>query len=253
LVLLTVLLLAPGPALGRTTGLRPGYTAVYSYKIDTTYVTPFGNVTNTFYNEFTINIESVDTEANVGEVGYTLTVTIANSTEVATDNVVSNFTTIFDPYDNRTYVGNIGFLPFVYTDLQAGPVRNLGVKWTTPSYVNGSVVKEPGFIDVNFTIMSDLSGNYSSRVAKEALRFNASTGLLESGYGAANIYSTVWRYGNYKLLSYTHQAGFSVDPMIVAIALGIVAAALVVMVVVGRRTPSEKKAAQMREKFGRSH
>lgn len=253
LVLLALLLLVPEPALGRTVGIRPGDIAVYSYKIDTTYITPYGNVTNTYYNEFTIKIDSIDTEAKVGEVGYILTVTIANSTAVTEGNVVSNFTTIFDPYDNRTYVGNIGFLPIAYTDLQAGLVKNYRIKWTTRSYVNSSVWREPGLIDVNFTIMSDLSGNYSSRIAKIALQYNATTGLLESGYGAAVTYATVWRYGYYKLLSYTRPADFSVNPMIIAVTSGIVVAAIVAIVFVGRRTPSEKKVARMRDKFGKSH
>ena len=251
-VLLVVLLLAPAFAVGRTTGIHPGDTAVYSYLIDTTYTAPGGNVSNTLYNEFTININSVN--ATIGEVGYTITVTIANSTEVTTDNVSFNFTTIFDPNDNESYLGNIGFLPFAYTDLQAGPVRNLGIKFSTQSYVNGSVVREPGLIDVNFTIMSDLSGNLSSRVAKEALKFNATTGLLESGWGAARIYYTVWRYGTYKLLSYKqHAEGFNIDPMIVVVALVVVVVALAVMAVVRRKTPREKKVAQMRERLGGSH
>ncbi|MGD0146892.1 MAG: hypothetical protein ABSB53_08615, partial [Nitrososphaerales archaeon] len=113
-----LLTLAPGVAVARTMGISAGVSVVFSYQILTTYKTPNGNYTTTIDNQFTVDILEVN--ASRGEVWYTESINVFNSTTQTTGTPVSNTTTIFDPYDNESYLGNIGFYPFTYTDLLPG-------------------------------------------------------------------------------------------------------------------------------------
>jgi hypothetical protein len=191
-----------------TVGISAGDSMVFLYQICTTYSTPSGNVTSTSNNQFTVNILSVNVSAPRGEVGYTESAIEFNNTVESSSSVTStpeNFTTIFDPYDNLSYLSNIGFWPFTYTDLQVGSVRNLNLKVPvsgTASYVmhiNATVARNSGLIDVNLTLVA-FAGAHPT---VDVLRFNSTNGVLEYGRMTTNPVTNVEKVFIYKLLSFT--------------------------------------------------
>lgn len=189
----------------RTIGISAGESVVYSYQILTTYRTPDGNYTTTIYNQFTVDILEVN--ASRGEVWYKETLNMFNSTTETTQTPVSNVTTIFDPYDNESYLGNIGFYPFTYTDLLPGtghinitvPLGGLGLNGTVKTGVqkiNASVARPSGLIDVNYTVF----GFSGQSPMPTVMAFDAMTGLLETGVTKANVFG-VEKIFTYHLLS----------------------------------------------------
>ena len=249
-VSLIAMLLAPGAAQARTVGVSPGDTAVYSYVYDFTNSAPGGNVTFTSTNQFSIDVFSVDNQSALGAVGYTITWTEANSSVLSTPEVFQNFTTIFDPRDNLTYTGRIGFWPFIYTDVPAGSFTNMMLVVETATNasavtnvwsVNGTVVRNPGSIDVSLRI-----GGGDNAPARMNMQYNSTTGILENMTGAAQYVSIIWRYATYHLLSFSHSSPLDLSflPYVVVAAI-----AAVVVLTYRRRTKREKKAAKFRERM----
>jgi len=166
-----------------TVGISVGNSAVYSYVIFTTYASPSGNISSSIVNQMTVTVDSVNTTGPVGVVGYTLTLTEFNGTILNPPAISSNYTSIFDPYNNLTYFSQswIGWCPFTYTDLKVGSA-NLDVNVTvaltqneTTSFivpVDSTIGRSPGLIDVNITEPS--SGQLI------VMKFNSTTGWLES-------------------------------------------------------------------------
>ncbi len=257
-----LVLLVPGPALANTYGVFAGDSMVFSYERLTTYATPNGNVTTISMNQFTIGITSINSSAPHGEVGYTETIQEFNNSVVTSSSLYVNFTTVFDPYDNLSYLGNIGFYPFTYVDLQAGSVKNLGVNVTVTDVpiengsvsvssvqrVNATVAKSSGLIDVNLTTI----GYTGETPSHWDMRFNATTGVLEYGRTTVNVISDIEGIYTYHLLSYTHHSSsqdLSFLPYLVVAAIVVVVAAAVVQAVRGRKSPRQKTEARMRERL----
>lgn len=250
---LIVMLLAPGVTQARTVGVSPGDSAVYSYVSDFTYccAAAGGNVTFTSTNQFSIDVFSVDNQSEPGAVGYTMTWTEANSSVLSTPLVFTNFTTIFDPRDNLTYAGRIGFWPVIYTDVTTGSFTNmmLVVETATNSSavtnvfrVNGTVARDLDYIDVDLSI----GGGNGSTPARIDMRYNPVTGILDNMTGAAPYYSVIWRYATYHLLSFSHSNGLDLSflPYVV-----VAVAAAVVVLTYRRRSKREKRAAKLRERM----
>jgi hypothetical protein len=234
----------------------------FSYQIYTTFETPNGNTTNIQNNMFTVNILSVTPGAPHGEVGYTLTVAQFNNTEVANSTSTTsaeNFTTIFDPYDNFSYLGNIGFWPFTYTDLEAGKQNNLTLmipvsnvphgNTTTTVYdtqlVNASVARPRGLIDVNLTWIAFKGAHPTTDV----MRFNATSGVLEYSKETTNLISTIEKIFTYALVDYTRASPLNLW-YLPFIAVGIIVAVAVVAWA-RRDSPAKRKEKRMRERLGK--
>ena len=259
IAVLVLLLLLPGQALAKTAGISPGDSMVYSYEIYTTYASPNGNVTHISMNQFTVNILSVNASAPQGEVGYTQSITEFNNTAVTVTNssyYSENYTTIFNPYDNLTYMGNIGFWPFTYTDLAVGSVKDLNLSYTIVNipvssgsstftvvqHINGTVTKSPSSIDVNMTLVA-YAGSHPSSIT---LSFSSATGVLEYCRITTNLISEIEKIFTYHLLSFTSPKGLGYIPYL---AIAAVVAVVVIVAVVRRQSPREKKAARMRERL----
>jgi hypothetical protein len=259
LLLLMLVLLGPELASARTVGVAENDSVTYDYTIHTTYATPNGNNTTDQHNRLTLDILSVEPQAPLGEVVYTETITLLNNTAVSGSQPAENVTTIFDPYNNDTYLGNIGFYPFTYTDLAAGSVKGLKLfvnvtgTGTSPGYVsstqtiNASVYRTPNLIDVNFTILAAPH----LPISLTALEFNSTTGLLMRGVTYTHFFG-IEKDFIYDLVGYAIappvRPGYS-DYLI----LGIVVAAVAVVALVAyvkRPSPRERKAERIRKRLG---
>lgn len=283
-VALLILLLAPQAAVAATTtttttastttpktvGLSAGDTAVYSYDILTTYELVNGqNITESnLMNQFTLGIIALNT--TLGVVEYSDTVNVFNSTTLTsgvyattgtTETIAPavNITTIFNPYNNDTYLGNIGFDPFTYTDIWNGTVKNLhlsahasGLGYTSiivaPQLVSASVLRTPESIDITFNQVA--YEQPKNATFHTAMVFSPTTGMLLTGVTRGVLYGYT-KVFTYRLLSFsTPPASYS---YLLWDALLAIMAAIVVAVaaheVSARGTRHERKAARMKKKL----
>jgi hypothetical protein len=259
-VALVAILTLAMPVQARALAISPGDSLVYSYSILTTYATPNGNVSNTFTSQEQISILKVNTSAPLGEVGYTETLLNFNGTQETTSTSSSNFTTIFDPYNNLTYLGNIGFWPFIYTDVQAGSRRNLEISasynnstvtYHANQYVNASVARASGIIGVNVTLLPSLARNSTAHPAIFRMHYNATTGVLKDYVEYANIFSIYEKIFTYRLVSYIHPAppSYWFVTYVVVGAIAVVAA----VAILGRKSAAERRGARIRERLAKAH
>jgi hypothetical protein len=244
---------------GMTIGVVPNDKFVYKYTIFTTFETPNGNRSSTSNNMFTLGVISTGTTDSVGAVAYSETITEVNNTSVATPSAVENTTAVFDPYDNVTYLGNIGFYPFTYTDLTSGSANDLPVSLTitgTPEgevtgaqRVNATVVRGEGTIDVNFTIFTATTG---MQLSLTVMKYNATNGVLIQGITYTNFFSTEKKF-IYELVSSSRAPAGLFNPDIEVFVLsGIIV--VVAILAVWRVTSSRdkgRKFASARRKMGR--
>lgn len=261
LLLLCLVLVEPKLVSARTVGVAENDSLTYDYTIHTTFKTLNGNTTTDQLNRLTLDILSVKPQAPLGEVVYTETITLLNNTAVSGSQPAENVTTIFDPYNNDTYLGNIGFYPFTYTDLHAGNVKGLKLfvnvtgTGTSLGYVsstqtiNASVYRTPSQIDVNFTT---LAGPHLP-ISLTALEFNSTTGFLTHGVTYTHFFG-IEKDFIYDLVGYAipppSRSGYSEYVII-----GVVVAAVAVIAVVAyvrRPSPRERKAERIRKRLGAS-
>ncbi|MGD0476592.1 MAG: hypothetical protein ABSB29_00305 [Nitrososphaerales archaeon] len=255
-ILVVALLIVPGlvsaDASDRTLGIVVGDKVVFSYEI---YVTvPSGtvgqNLTSDRWHNETITFTAVNLTAPLGYVGYTDKLDLLNGSTVVKSTVYTNITTIFDPYDNNSYLGILGFYPVAYTNLQSGN-KHLQVTSVVngtegpPQNVTVSVIRTTASISVNFTVIPWAHATPMHSV----MVFDSKTGVLERGDLYTNLFG-VGKYFHYRLLSYTHppEPGPPTTPYLALLALGVVIA-LVAVAIATRKPRSERKAAKMREKF----
>jgi len=255
-IVLVVLLVAPaltlagGAATARTVGVAPGNTAVYSFWTHRTFygVTYSVNITQDVYMNETIQITSLNLTAPSGYFSYTGEIANVTGGTVSSSLLLRNTTTIFDPYDNNSYLGVLGFFPVIYTNVKTGndsfqiaPTVN-GTKQSAEN-VTVSVIRTAATIGVNFTVKPFYETPWRSVNV-----FNATSGVLEKGAVYTNFFQ-VEKYFYYTLLSYSvAKPGPSYTPYLELLALGVIAV-LVAVTVLRRRSRSEKKATRMREKL----
>ncbi len=252
-----VTLLLTGAVQAHTAGIVPGDSMTYSYSIFTTYATPNGNISSTSTVGEQIDVLTVNTAGSLGDFGYSLNVISLNETAITNSTEVKNLTTIFNPFDNLTYTGNLGFWPVIYTDLSPGSVTNLELNETSNDYngsgyftvstayhINASLAKSAGLIDVNMSI-TPLPVNYEIPPASFYMRYNATTGVMESMKQVTEIEVE-------KVFTYT-LVGFSTPPPNYTYLVGYAAVVLVAVVgvveLVRRKSKKDRKDAKMREKF----
>ena len=244
-------------AAARTLGVQANDSFTFSYEVFTTYATPNGNQSSTQANQLSLSVLWTNTAATLGEVAYSELITEVNGTTVSAPSAVQNTTTVLDPYNNDTYLGNIGFYPFTYTDLNAGSADDLPISLTvgnTPSgdltgaqSVNATVARGPGTISVNFSIFS--SGSVPP--AQTVLVYNATTGVLVHGTTYTHFFDVEKNFIYTLIASSTPPAGiFNADVQVLLVASAIV---VVAVVVVWRVTSStgKRKYAKAREKMRR--
>lgn len=248
---------APREAAARSLGVQTGDTFVFDYTVYTTYATPNGNQTSSQYNQLSVSVLWTNTAAPLGEVAYKETITEVNGTTVSTPSAIQNVTTILDPYDNNTYLGNIGFYPFAYTDLSPGSADNLPVSLTVGNTPNGSVTgvqkvnatvtKGAGQINVSFTIFSSASEPPS----QTALSYNATSGVLTQGITYTHFFDVEKNF-IYTLVSSAHAPTGILNPSIQVL---VVSGAIVLVAVVAvwrvTSTREKRKFAKARKKMGR--
>ncbi len=198
-VLLLLLLLATvPPSYASTTPVRTGDRVTYNYSQALLEPLPNGTTYRQAYvSKFSIDILSVATSSVPGVIGYTLSYESYQNATVTQTAVTGgvNSTFIFDPYDNQTYLGELGFYPFIYTDVASGSMKGLVVHQSItqgPSgtisgrnQINVTVTRPNSFIDVNFTAKSGTSTSPSTTF----LRFNATSGVLVYGITKVNLLS----------------------------------------------------------------
>ncbi len=247
----------PRDAWARTVGVQANDSLVFDYTVFTTYATPNGNQSSTQNNQLGLTVLWTDTTKPQGVVAYSETITEVNGTQVSAPTAAQNTTTILDPYDNDTYLGNIGFYPFTYTDLKPGSANDLSVSLAvagTPSgtltgvqEVNATVGRESGLISVNFTIFATGSEPPSQTV----LLYNDTTGVLTQGITYTHFFNVEKNF-IYKLVSFGHAPTGIFNPNVQIL---IVAAVIVVAAVatVWRVTSAREKGkfSKARKKMGR--
>lgn len=217
-----------GQVEGSKAGIIAGAQVTYDYKMSVGYLLP----NNTYYmktgdNRFTVNVLSIDNSHPPGIIGYVETFTLYNDTTV--NESVNGTTPFFDPYDNMTYVGNIGFYPFMYTDVPTGSSANIPVSLTLQvqsntsitnvNRINVTVSRASRQIIVNITMESgpQLPPSYTY------LSYNASNGVLLYGKTDFTLLGAD-RGFVYTLSSYTPgsntQGGLPLFPLIDYLAFG---------------------------------
>ncbi len=266
-VALLALLVLPGFTSTMTVGFRQGDSAVFAYDMTKITLTTdpstndIVNQTTTQYNQLRLDVLSVNLTNPTGKVAYRETVTVYNATTLTTPSVGQNFTAIFDPYDNATFLGKIGWYPFTYADLPAGNRSNVEVAVSISGYPgnNGSTIGGTVIARVNFTVTRNHDFiNVSCRVNSGpstnpwtmAMRYNATTGMLDNFTEVASFLGTT-RILTYQLLAYSHPSVFDYTPILQAVLYIAIAAValLAVYEVLTRKSRRERKAARLRERL----
>lgn len=257
-IVVVALLIAPGltlagatTATARTVGVPIDSTAVYSLWVHRTIygATYSVNITRDVYLNETISVTSVNLTAPIGYFEYTGEIANVTGGTVSSTLPLKNSTTIFDPYDNDSYLGVLGFFPIIYTNVENGstsfqisPIVN-GTEQSAEN-VTVSVIRTAASIGVNFTVKPLYETPWRSVNV-----FNATTGVLEKGDVYTNFFQ-VEKYFHYTLLNYSvaPKPGPSYTPYLELLAL-VAIIALVAVTILRRKSRSERKAARMREKL----
>jgi hypothetical protein len=258
---LLVLILVPGVVSGSgfqgTVGIKVGDQLVYAYTIYSAGVNSNDvNVTSTTLFNDTINVLYVNTTAPIGYVEYTLRQDLIVNGAINATATLNNFTAIFNPFVNSTYLGNLGFSAFTYVNLPNG-TKNFPLTvsvaapppWaranaTTPAQnMTASVVRTSKAIDVSY---ADVLSPGAAPFAEAAMTFDPVSGVLTRL--AVNTYiAGATKDFRYTLLSFRLITSPNYS-LVGYIALGIVIV-VVAAAVVSRPSRSKRKINKMREKF----
>ena len=189
--LLAAFLLAVPPSLTLTAGIHAGDLAAFEYV--QSLITPLPNGTTSvqsYESRFTVLVVSINDTRPPGVISYVIAYSESMNTTTSRTGGV-NFTDFFDPYDNQTYLGAIGFYPFVHPDLQPGSRENLPVTVAITqgpngtvretSTVNVTVGRTPTYAVVNYTARAGSALPPSTTL----LKYNATDGVL--AYGVTKV------------------------------------------------------------------
>jgi hypothetical protein len=213
--------------------------------------------TDSYWN-LTIQVQSVNTSTSLPYVGYQIKEDYIYNGSVVSTYTERNLTTIFDPFDSETYLGNLGFPAFVFTDVTNGsktfgfnvPTTSLP-SWTSinnsvPQNITVAVVRTPAAIYVS---LRDTVLNASFMVA--AVTYNPATGIMEKS-SMYTVLGGVYKDFFYTLLSST-KSGPSASsapgtPYLWYIAVGVTATAVAVIGISRRPSRRQRKVDRMRKK-----
>ena len=257
-VAILLLLLSGTPVQARTVGISPNDQVTYS-QTERTINYAAVNTTTFFSSQFTLQVLGLNTSVTPAIVAYSFRVDIQNGTAVTSESTATNYTTVFDPFDNRTYVAG-NFFPFIYTDVKNGSRTNLQVNVPVngtiykivngtryefpPVLLNSSVVRSPTTIYVAVAINPGIQAPPFTWV----LDYNATNGVLEKGTITIGQFD-VTRIFTFALVSYQRA-----PPSNLSLILYIIIAVIVVVVAVAVLTRTKgsvraQRRARMREKF----
>ncbi len=253
-------LLAAVPVQASTAGIKPGDAMTFDYTILTTYSSPNGNVTDSTSTSFQVLVTSVNVTGSLGQFGYTESLLEFNTTVLQSGTSADNFTTFFNPYDNQSYTGNIGFWPVIYTDVKSGTIKDLELSETytqnttsgvatyvADEYVNATIWRSDGLIDLNMSLKVPSGSSTPLPAVQFRIQYNGTTGVMQSYAEYANIYGSVEKILSYNLVGFSETKLPSynwVGYVVLAAAIAVVAYA-----VVTRKSGREKKVARLREKY----
>jgi len=195
--LLLLLLLAGLPAVvASSTPVRAGDQVTYNYSQALVEPLPNGTIYRQAYlSKFSLDVLSVAESTVPGVIQYTLSYsTYQNATVTQTAVTGSiNSTYIFDPYDNMSYLGALGFYPYIYTDVPAGSKDGILVEQqitgapggtiSGANRINVTVTRPDSYIEVNFTAKAGAQ----TQASQTYLRFNATNGVLIYGITKVNL------------------------------------------------------------------
>jgi hypothetical protein len=215
------------------------------------------NTSSVSTNQFSLKVTGSDTSGSVGRVGYIETNLVTAGHTLSSPVQTVNTTAIFDPYNNYTYLGRLGFYVFTFSDLRAGNVTNLkvitkvpgpkGNLLTTWHFVNATIDRTASAIGISMVVRTN-STSIPPWHAK--MSFSADTGVLSSGtivFHAFNRYNIF----NYTLVDYT-LAGPSFLFIVPYLAVAAAAVAIVAFLARRRKPRAQRKEDRMRERFGSS-
>lgn len=261
------LLLIPGFTSNAALGFSAGDSVTFVYDIHAFTLQVSGqrfyNSTTTQKDIETIDVLGVNTTGKIGIVAYRETITLFNSTTLATPRVGQNLTAIFNPYDNDTYIGKLGFYPFTYTNLPVGSAKGLTVRVSLLNYpgfngtvvatakVNATVTRDPRYIYVSCIIAYP-----SEKPFYMAMKYNATTGLLFNMTTRASFLGTP-QILTYQLMQYSRYSpstsifSFVYSPYFVAAVFVAVVAVLVGYEALHRKTGRAKRAERLRGRLGK--
>jgi hypothetical protein len=256
--LLILLLQTPIAASTRTVGVGPGDRLVYYYHVHNSYIndTSDANVTTDLYWNLTINVQSVNQSSRLPDIGYQIEEDSIHQGKVANTYSENNLTTVFDPFDTGTYLGNLGFPAFMFTDVVAG-IRSFGFNvptnslppWATtnstelPQNVTVSVKKSPSLIYVG--LRDDLL-NGTATFMTAGLTYNSTTGVMISS-AMYTVLSGVYKNFFYTLLSFGRVSSFNYTYVVLAAGVGVVIVAAAFSFV-KRPSRKQRKIDRMRRK-----
>ena len=240
----------------RPIGVAAGDRIVYLYRVHNSFdnATTGANETTDSYWNITIDIQSVITNSSLPDIGYHIKEDAIRNGNIINTYTENNLTTIFDPFDTGTYLGNLGFPAFIFTDVSNG-TKNLGFNvktnslppWATsnstevPQNVTVAVQRTPSSIDVALT---DKLLKSSSPWMEAAVTYNPVTGVMQSSR-MYTVLGGVYKDFFYSLLGF----GQFSTPNYAYLWYGALGAVAVAVVVIGlSRRPSrrEKKITKMR-------
>ncbi len=251
-MLLVALVTAP-VARADTRGIGAGDVVGYTYTQALVNHLPNGtDYVRSYVSRFSVQVVSIDGSTSPATVNYVLGYTESQNKSTSETGSV-NSTYFFDPYDNKTYLGAIGFYPFVFTDLQPGSKTNMHVtvsitqgpngtiKGTT--MVNVTVAKVGNFFDVNLT---ERSGSVAP--SSTYLRYNASNGILT--YGTTDVaFLGLERNFIFELASFEPASSPGVPLLAYLVGIPFVALAAFALIDYLR---SARRKGRSRKQFGRS-
>jgi len=202
-----LLLLVP-TARGAAGGVQSGDVATYEYTQSLVNHLPNGSqYVQSYVSQFQVLVVSVNETGSPGVIGYVITFSESMNVTTSQEGGV-NFTEFFDPYDNQTYLGAIGFYPFIHPDLQAGSTRNLPVTMELTQGPNGTVrettsvnvtvSRSGGYVTVNYTARSGSALQPSATF----LKYNATDGVMDYGTTRVSL-AGIDRDFTFDLQSYT--------------------------------------------------
>ncbi|MBI3858861.1 MAG: hypothetical protein HY296_01265 [Thaumarchaeota archaeon] len=247
-------------ASSRPIGVNAGDQAVYRYEIRTSFETETDNRSSTAMFNVTVGVLAVNTTGALAAIHFInrQEPIIGGVVNTSASTVASNLTYVYDPFNNETYLGKLGFPAFAYTDLQNGtrsfqltvPVESppdfVEANASTPHQtIAVSVTRTTSLITVS---LNDTLAEGASPAVTAVQKYDPATGVLQSMRLHFRLLD-VSRWFLYTLLSFS--PGPPASPLwwipyaIVATAGG----AIAIWVALPYR--KGKKADRMRERFGR--
>ena len=259
------ILVVPGFTSGANLWISAGDSVTFVYDIHKITLTIVGskifNETTTQKNLFTLDVLYLNRTGTIDAFAYRETIPVFNSSTLSTARVGQNLSAVFNPYDNNTYTGKLGFYPFTYTNLPSGSVRNLNVTVALLNYpgfngtiqvtskVNATVTRDPRYIYVNCIVAyPEVKPFYM------AMKYNATTGILYNMTVRASYLGTP-QILTYQMSAYDHVAptttllSYFTNPYVFAGIVVAVFAILVVYEAMHRKTGKAARAEHLKKRF----